>query len=160
MPCSFAQSHLTVCNPMDCSPQTPLSMGFPGEEYWSGLSFCPGDLTDPGIEPASPLSPALVGGFFTTWEAIYIPLLGSFFPADHYRVLSRVPSALQWVLTSSLSYISVCVWVTQSCLTPCDPMNWGPPGSHDLRPIRLLHPWDSPGTNTGVGCIPLSISYT
>ena len=30
------------------------------------------DLPDPGIEPASPTSPALVGGFFptsTTWEA-------------------------------------------------------------------------------------------
>ena len=25
-----------------------------------------GDLPDPGIEPASPVSPALAGGFFTT----------------------------------------------------------------------------------------------
>ena len=23
---------------------------------------------------------------------------------------------------------------------------------HGLRPTRLLHPWDSPGKNTGVGC--------
>ena len=23
---------------------------------------------------------------------------------------------------------------------------------HGLQPIRLLHPWDSPGKNTGVGC--------
>ena len=32
----------------------------------------PGDLHDPGIEPASLMSPALTGGFFTTsstWEA-------------------------------------------------------------------------------------------
>ena len=31
----------------------------------------PGDLPDPGIEPTSPASPALAGGFFTTepWEA-------------------------------------------------------------------------------------------
>ena len=31
----------------------------------------PGDLSDQGIKPASPASPALVGGFFTTtWEAL------------------------------------------------------------------------------------------
>ena len=36
-------------------------------EYWSGLSCLPpGDLPDPGIEPASLMSPALAGGFFTT----------------------------------------------------------------------------------------------
>ena len=29
-------------------------MGFPREEYWSGLLFpSPGDLPDPGIEPTS-----------------------------------------------------------------------------------------------------------
>ena len=46
------------------SHQAPLSMGFPRQEYWSGLPFpSPGDLPDPGIEP---LSLALAGGFFTT----------------------------------------------------------------------------------------------
>ena len=30
-------------------------MGFPRQEYWSGLPFpSPGDLPDPGIEPGSP----------------------------------------------------------------------------------------------------------
>ena len=47
--------------------QAPLAMGFPRQEYWSGLPFpIPGDLPDPGIEPMSPVSPALAGGFFTT----------------------------------------------------------------------------------------------
>jgi len=37
-----------------------LSMGFFRQEYWSGLPFpFPGDLPDPGIEPTSPVSPAL-----------------------------------------------------------------------------------------------------
>ena len=37
-----------------------LSMGFLWQEYWSVLPLPPpGDLPDPGIEPASPLSPAL-----------------------------------------------------------------------------------------------------
>ena len=43
------------------------------QEHWSGLPCPPpGDLLDPGIEPASLTSPALAGGFFTTsttWEA-------------------------------------------------------------------------------------------
>ena len=35
--------------------QTPLSMGFPRQEYWSGLIFSPpGDLSDPGIQPMTP----------------------------------------------------------------------------------------------------------
>ena len=47
--------------------QAPLSMGLSRHEYWSGLSCPPsGDLPDPGIEPASLISPALAGGFFTT----------------------------------------------------------------------------------------------
>ena len=35
--------------------QAPLSMEFPRQECWSGLTFpSPGDLPDPGIEPGSP----------------------------------------------------------------------------------------------------------
>ena len=47
--------------------QAPLSMGFSHQEYWSVLP-CPrpGDLPNPGIEPASLMSPALAGRFFTT----------------------------------------------------------------------------------------------
>ena len=41
-------------------------MGFPRQEYWSGLPFPPpGDLPNPGIEPASLAAPALAGGLFT-----------------------------------------------------------------------------------------------
>ena len=44
--------------------EVPLSMGFPRQEYWSGLPVpSSGDLPDPGIEPASL---TLAGGFFTT----------------------------------------------------------------------------------------------
>ena len=54
----FAVSWTVVC-------QAPLSMGFPRQEYWSGVPFpTPGDLPDPGIEPPSLGSPALAGGFF------------------------------------------------------------------------------------------------
>jgi len=50
--------------------QAPLSKGFSRQEYWNGLPCSPpGDLPDPGIEPASLMSLALAGEFFTTWEA-------------------------------------------------------------------------------------------
>ena len=44
---------LTLCQ-LTVAHQAPLSMGFPRQEYWSGLSFPPpGDLSDPGIKPRS-----------------------------------------------------------------------------------------------------------
>ena len=40
--------------PCTVACQTPLSMGFSKQEYWSGLPCpSPGDLPDPGIEPGS-----------------------------------------------------------------------------------------------------------
>ena len=40
--------------------QAPLSVGFSRQEYYSGLPCPPpGDLTNPGIEPRSPVAPAL-----------------------------------------------------------------------------------------------------
>ena len=54
----------SFATPWSVAHQVPLSMGFPRQEYWSGLPFpSPGGLPDLGIEPTSP---ALAGGFFTT----------------------------------------------------------------------------------------------
>ena len=57
--------------------QAPLSMGLSRQEYWSGLPCSPpGDLPDPGVEPASLMSPPLAGRFFTTsatWETHLVP---------------------------------------------------------------------------------------
>ena len=43
-----------LVTPWTVTRQAPLSRGFPSLEYWSGLSFPPGDLPGPGIEPRSP----------------------------------------------------------------------------------------------------------
>ena len=68
-----AQSCPILCNPVDWARQTPLSVGFSRQEYWNGLPCLPpGDLPDPGFEPASLVFLALGGRFFTTdttWEA-------------------------------------------------------------------------------------------
>ena len=51
-------------NSLTVAHQAPLSIGFPRQEYWNGLPFpSPGDLTNPGIDSASP---ALASGLFTT----------------------------------------------------------------------------------------------
>ena len=45
----------TLATPWTMALQVPLSMGFSRQEYCSGLPFpSPGDLPNPGIEPASP----------------------------------------------------------------------------------------------------------
>ena len=50
-----AKSCPTLATPRTVARQSPLSMGFSRQEYWSGLPFpSPGDLPDPGIEPWSP----------------------------------------------------------------------------------------------------------
>ena len=57
----------TLYDPLTVAHQAPLSVGLSRQEYWSGLPFpIPGDLPDPGVEPASLASPALAGRFFTT----------------------------------------------------------------------------------------------
>ena len=53
--------------PWTVACRASLSVGFPRQEYWSGLQFPPpGYLPDPGIESASPVSSALTGRFFTS----------------------------------------------------------------------------------------------
>ena len=60
-------SHLTLCELVTIACQTPLSMEFPKQIYLSWFPCpTPGDLTDPGIEPMPPASPAWAGRFFTS----------------------------------------------------------------------------------------------
>ena len=64
--CLVSRSCLTCVTLWTVTYQYPLSMGFPRQEYWSGLPFSySGNLPNSGIEPASLVSPTLAGGFFT-----------------------------------------------------------------------------------------------
>ena len=66
-------------------------MAFSRQEYWRGLPFPSlGDLTDPGIEPASLTSPALAGRCFTTsatWEAVLCGVHANAIPGLEIRPL-------------------------------------------------------------------------
>ena len=54
---SVPQSCLTLCTQWTVARQTPLSMEFSRQEYWSGLPFpSPEDLPNPEIKPTSPVS--------------------------------------------------------------------------------------------------------
>ena len=89
---------------MNYSPSGSSGMGFPRQEYWSGLPFpLPGDLPDPGIEP---MSPELAGGFFTT-------------------ELSGKPQRR----TAAAAAAAAAAKSLQSCPTLCDPTDGSPPGS-------------------------------
>ena len=66
-------NRVRLCNPRTVIHQAPLSMGFSRQEQWSGLPCPPpGDLPNPGTDPASLTPPASADGFFSTsatWEA-------------------------------------------------------------------------------------------
>ena len=68
------QSYPTLCDPMGCSLPVSSVHGILQQEYWNVLPWPPsGTLPNPGNKPASLMSPALAGGFFTTsitWEAL------------------------------------------------------------------------------------------
>ena len=65
--CSVCQWCPTLGDPIDCSPPGSSVHGILQARIPSRLPFPPpGDLSGPGIEPVSSMSPAMAGGFFTT----------------------------------------------------------------------------------------------
>ena len=84
--------------------QAPLSVGFPRQEYWSGLPFLfPEDLPDPGIEPTSP---AFAGKLFTT-EAPGKPTTP--------RVNHNVNCGLQVIVMYQFRFINFCMCKKLQC---------------------------------------------
>ena len=72
------KSGLTPATPGTVAHQAPLSMGFPRQEYWSGLPFLSaGDLPDLGIKPVSPVLQAesLPINFCYLYHLVYGTLL-------------------------------------------------------------------------------------
>ena len=72
------KDHIPICTqsrtdvqlfatPWTVACQAPLSMGSSLQEYWSGLPIpLPGDISNPGIAPSSPVSLALQADTFNT----------------------------------------------------------------------------------------------
>ena len=68
--------------PWTIACQAPLSIGFPKQEFWSGLPYPSlGDPSDPKTEP---MSSALASGFFTTEPSVIIMVLGKVIFSFHH----------------------------------------------------------------------------
>ena len=96
--------------------QSPLSMGFSRQEYWSGLPCPPpGNLPDPGIKPLSPASPALQADSLTLshWGLFYF-----FFTIFTFKYCKY------WLLVSKRNFKSYhcCCSVAKLCPIIHDPL--------------------------------------
>ena len=144
--------------------QAPLSMGFPRQEYWSGFPFpSPGDIPDPGTEPASPVS-CIGRQILYHWapgkpfnRMLLLLLLSHFshvwFCATPETAAHQAPPSLgysrqgHWSGLPFPSPIHESEKWKWSCSVVSDSSR-----PHGLQPTRLLRPWDFPGKSTGVGC--------
>ena len=117
--CSRLLSHVPLFVTLEtASDQTPLSMGFSRQAYWSRLPFpILGNLPNPGIKSMSSESPGLTSRSFTT-----VP------PGKPLCCLAAATAA------KSL----------QPCLTLCDPIDGSPPGTPfpGILQARVLK-WDA-----------------
>ena len=147
--------------PVDCSlPGSSIHAIFQARRLeWVAISFSRGSgFPDPGIKPASLTSPALAGRFFNTGPSgkhiiAHLVLVKSYLsrrdicsPISHpWKQLSWGSPWLLWIHLELLNVAcGVLCLVAQSCLTLCNPMDYGSPGSS-------VH-GESPGKNTGVSC--------
>ena len=72
--CLVAKLCLTLRTPWAVDCQALLSMGYPRQEYWSGLPFPPpGDLPDSVVETRS-LETSVAGRFLTA-EPLLLPII-------------------------------------------------------------------------------------
>ena len=88
----LSHSHIRLfAIPWAVACQAPLSMGFPRQEYWSGLPLpSSGDLPNSGIKPVSPV----VAGRFFTPE----PLGKSLYSLSKFQLYNVVLSAIVTML--------------------------------------------------------------
>ena len=63
--CSFTQSCLTFCDSMDCSPPGSSVHGISQARILEWVAISSSRGSNPGIQPGSPVAPALAGRFFT-----------------------------------------------------------------------------------------------
>ena len=115
--------------PWTVAHKAPLSMGFPRQEYWSGLPLpSPGDKHDPGIKLVSPASAGRVltktmaysshvadtGSKIDLFAGMVLeqignspPITGAWFLASTYPFKSNLPSSRQVCSSSSSSLPSM-----------------------------------------------------
>ena len=136
----MVQSCLTLCDPMHCSP--------PGSSFhgvfqarileWVAISCSQyADLSDPEIEPASLVPPAVASRFFPLCH-LGTPIITDTSCKIHNLFRTELQNRDSLFNSSSVQFSSV----TQSCPTLCDPMNRSTPGlpvHHQLPEFTQTH---------------------
>ena len=107
--CWKVLSHVWLfATPWTVAHQAPLCMGFPRQEYWSGLSFpSPGHLPDPGVKSGSLGYVALASRFFLTSATWETPAYSWVWLSDHHwfspsTLICHIPSLFR---ESSYMYV-------------------------------------------------------
>ena len=138
-------SHVQLfATPWTVACPAPLSMGFPRQEYCSGLPFPSLGLLDPEIEPTSP---ALAGRFFTT-EPPGKPL-EEYYPQIRTTGINRHPqNCLLLYYASFLKLKPMCFLLLLQDLAYQYPEPVPVPPSQDLAGHPILPTWDDRNENT------------
>ena len=120
--------------------QIPQSMGFSGQEYWSGLPCPPpGDLPDPGIEPTSPVS--LLGRrILNHWTTREVPssafLIMRALPSPGLPVLGNLMT-INWNQRGHIfprCLFNILVGENEGSDFEKDFLSFSQPGSYPLKP--------------------------
>ena len=137
-------SHVRLfATPWTVAYQSPLSMGFSRQEYWSGLPFPSlGDLPDPGIVPGSP---ALKADALTSEQhncvpnSISIILQYKYVPCNIW-IMIILKQTLLFIWHSDLTrhpifYLAnLCGALVRSTCRPCEACICGLTASHARLP--------------------------
>ena len=103
-----------LATPWTVACQAPLFIGFPRQEYWSGLPF-PGTLPSPAIIPRCLGSPVLAGGFFADAPSGKPP-----FPQGLLWSVGQKSLCCSGALAGCLSHVRLlfCCWVVSDSFRP------------------------------------------
>ena len=120
------QSCPTLYSHVGCSPPGSSVHGISRQEYWSGLPWpSPGDLSNPGIELESLMSPTLAGRLFTTsttWEAHEIIVLHAYsVPTTMVKLKPKAIFKLPCPLIHPPWYILQALWEKGNTKTRSSP---------------------------------------
>ena len=122
-------SRVRLCaTPYMVAHQAPPSLGFPRQEYWSGLPF------------PSPMHVCMLSHFSRVWLCATLWTQPSRLLCPQDSLGKSTGVGCHFLLQCTYVCMLSCFSRVQLCAT------------HGQQTIRLLCPQDSPGKNTGVGC--------